>query len=119
MRDTTDSGFTIVELLVVTLIGAMVLGLGAVSLRHYLRTKALQGAHETTVTQLRSAQQRTFSEGYPRAYGLRFPKNGTRWDLVRYDARTATCAVVESHVLTNGVRVSATGTDFPDSAAAT
>ena len=110
-----------VELMAVTLIGAILLGLGAAALRNYTRSKALQGARDATVTQLRTAQQRSVTEGYPRAYGVRFLKGGTRWDLVRYDAAAGTCAVVESHVLSDGVTVSGSGTvtDFPDSAAAT
>jgi prepilin-type N-terminal cleavage/methylation domain-containing protein len=119
MRDKSDSGFTLVEVLAVSLIGAMLLGLGAGALRHYVRAKALNSARETAVTQLRSVQQRTFTEGYPRAYGVRFPKNGARWDVVRYDASTGACTVVESHELSNGVRVAGAGTDFPESAAAT
>lgn len=109
-----------VELMAVTAIGAVLLTLGVVALREYTRGKALQGARDTAVTQLREAQQRTFSEGYPRAYGIRFLQQGTRWDVVRYDATTGTCAVVESHVLGNGVIVSGTSgdTDFPDSTAA-
>lgn len=119
MQHKSDNGFTLVEVLAVSLIGAMLLGLGTGALRHYLRAKALNSARETTVTQLRSAQQRTFTEGYPRAYGVRFLKDGARWDVVRYDASTGVCAVVESHDLTNGVRISGAGTDFPDSPAAT
>lgn len=118
MQGTRESGFTILELMVVTLIGAILLGLGGAALRQYARAKALESAHVTTITQLRSAQQRTLTEGYPRAYGIRFLKNGARWDLVRYDAAAGTCAVVESHQLSNSVVVAAT-TDFPDSAAAT
>lgn len=110
-----------VELLAVMAVGALMLTLGAGALRDYTRGKALQGARDMAVTQLRGAQQRTFSEGYPRAYGIRFLKNGTRWDLVRYDATTGTCAVVESHVLSNGVTIvgAAADTDFPESSAAT
>ncbi|HEX2196251.1 MAG TPA: type II secretion system protein [Actinomycetota bacterium] len=120
MRDTSQSGFTMVELLAVIAIGAILLTLGAAALRDYTRGKALQGARDMTVTQLRTAQQRTFSEGYPRAYGVRFLKDDTRWDLVRYDASTGTCTVVERHVLTDGVEISGvqTETDFPESAAA-
>ena len=117
MQETSERGFTLVELLAVMAIGAMLLGLGAGALRNYTRGKALQGARDMTVTSLRNAQQRTFSEGYPRAYGIRFLKGGTRWDVVRYDASAGTCTVVESNVLTDGVSV-ATGTDFPEGAAA-
>lgn len=121
MRDTTESGFTLVELLAVMAVGTILLTLGAGALRDYTRTKALQGARDVAVTQLSEAQQRTFSEGYPRAYGIRFLPLASRWDVVRYNASTGTCAVVESHSLGNGVRVSGTSgeTDFPDSAAAT
>ncbi|HEX2057475.1 MAG TPA: hypothetical protein VHI71_03820 [Actinomycetota bacterium] len=110
-----------VELLAVMAVGALMLTLGARELRDYTRSKALQGARDMAVTQLRGAQQRTFSEGYPRAYGVRFLKGGTRWDLVRYDAATGTCTVVESHVLSEGVTITgaAADTDFPESSAAT
>ncbi|MDQ4124620.1 MAG: type II secretion system GspH family protein [Actinomycetota bacterium] len=120
MDDNSQSGFTMVELLAVTAIGAILLTLGAGALRDYTRGKALQGARDMAVTQLREAQQRTFSEGYPRAYGLRFLPQGKGWDLVRYDASTGTCSVVSSQVLTDGVRVapSTADTDFPDSPAA-
>lgn len=118
MRENRESGFTIIELMVVAVIGAVLLGLGAVALRQFSRAKALESAHTTTVTQLRAVQQRTFTEGYPRAYGVRYLKNGTRWDVVRFDAAAGTCTVVESHQLTNSVVVAPT-TDFPDSTAAT
>lgn len=118
MNDTSERGFTVVELLAVIAIGAILLTLGAGALRNYTRGKALQGARDMTVTGLRNAQQRTFSEGYPRAYGARFLKNGARWDVVRYNASTGTCTVVEPNLLSDGVTVAST-TDFPDSAAAT
>ena len=118
MYEKREHGFTIIELLVVTVIGAILLGLGGAALRQYTRVKALESAHTTTVTQLRAVQQRTFTEGYPNAYGVRYLKNGTRWDLVRYNASAGTCAVVESHLLTNSVTIAAS-TDFPDSTAAT
>ncbi|HEX2295083.1 MAG TPA: prepilin-type N-terminal cleavage/methylation domain-containing protein [Actinomycetota bacterium] len=120
MQDRSQSGFTIVELLAVIVIGAVLVTLGAGALRDYTRGKALQGARDTTVTQLRELQQRTFSEGYPRAYGIRFLKEDVRWDVVRYDASTGSCSVVESHKLTNGVTISGTPaeTDFPESAVA-
>lgn len=120
MRNTTESGFTLVELLAVIAVSSILLTLGAGALREYTRSKALQGARDVAVTELREAQQRTFSEGYPRAYGIRFLPGAQRWDVVRYNASTATCSVVESHTLTYGVRIGAApGTDFPDSAAAT
>jgi prepilin-type N-terminal cleavage/methylation domain-containing protein len=120
MHRSTERGFTLVELISVIAIGAILLSLGAGALREYTRGKALAGARDMTVTQLRHAQQRTFSEGYPKAYGIRFEKGGTRWDLVRYDASAATCVVVESHTLTNGVTISSasTGTDFSETAGA-
>lgn len=118
MRDRSESGFTLIEVMAVAVIGALLLGLSASALREYSRAKALESARTTTVTQLRAAQQRSSTEGYPRAYGIRFLKNGTRWDVVRYDASTGTCSVVESHDLTNTVIV-APITDFPDSTAAT
>src|SRR3712207_5572238 len=99
MQDTTESGFTVVELMATMFIGAILLTLGAGALRDYTRAKALQGARDMVVTQLRAAQQRTFSEGYPRAYGIRFLPSGKRWDVVRYDAVTGTCSVVESQTL--------------------
>lgn len=119
MRENRESGFTVVELMAVTAIGAILLSLGAAALRDYTRGKALQGARELTVTQLREAQQRTFSEGYPRAYGMRFLPQANRLDVVKYDASTGVCSVVESHTLTSGVRVSPTAakTDFTDTAA--
>ena len=115
--DERESGFTIVELMAVIAIGAVLLTLGAGALRDYTRLKALTGGHETTMTQLRHSQHRTFSEGYPKAYGIRFLEDGNRLDLVRYDASTNTCVVVESHKLTHGVTVSAAATDFLDNGA--
>lgn len=118
MFENRENGFTIIELMVVAVIGAVLLGLGGAALRHYTRAKALESAHTTTVSQLRAVQQRSFTEGYPNAYGVRYLKNGTRWDVVRYNATAGTCAVVESHLLTNSVAI-APSTDFPDSTAAT
>jgi prepilin-type N-terminal cleavage/methylation domain-containing protein len=118
MQNRTESGFTLIELMAVTLIGAILLGLGGLALKQFSRAKALESAHTTTRTQLRAVQQRTFTEGYPRAYGIRYLKGGSSWDLVRYDAAAATCTVVEKHRLPDTVVV-ATSTDFPDSTAAT
>lgn len=118
MRERSEGGFTLIEVMAVAVIGALLLGLSASALREYSRAKALESAHTTTVSMLRSVQQRSSTDGYPRAYGIRFLKNGTRWDVVRYDASTGTCNVVESHDLTNTVIV-APVTDFPSSPAAT
>lgn len=118
MKDPKESGFTVVELMAAMAIGALLLTLSAGALRDYTRGKALAGARDRVVTQLRHAQQRTFAEGYPKAYGVRFLKGGQRWDLVRYDASTGGCAVVESNVFDNTVEIAATGTDFPDGGAA-
>lgn len=118
MRDRNESGFTVIELMTVALIGAILLGLGGMALKQFSRAKALESAHTTMKTQLRAAQQRSFTEGYPRTYGIRFLKGGSTWNLVRYDAAAATCTVVETHRLPDTVVVS-TATDFPDSTAAT
>lgn len=117
--DTRQSGFTVVELMAVMVIGAVLLTLGAFELRDYTRAKALTAARDQTVTQLRNAQQRTFAEGYPRSYGIRFLEGKSSWDVVRWDAVALTCTVVESHSLTNGVTISAAETDFPESPAVT
>lgn len=116
MGERSERGFTLVELMAVMALGVVLLTLSASALRDYSRGKALAGARDMVVTQLRHAQQRTLSEGYPRAYGIRFLEGRQSWDLVRYDASTDTCVVVEQHTLAGALTISP-DTAFPDSTA--
>ena len=64
-----DSGFTVVEVLAVSLIVIALLSLSAAAVRHYWRVRSLQGAQAEVISQLRQAQQRSASEGIPSSTG--------------------------------------------------
>lgn len=110
-----ESGFTLVELMMVLVLTTLLLGIGATALRHYWRVRALNGARDTVVTQMRFAQQRSFSESFPTVYGVRFQKGSGNWSLVRYNDTAGTCVVV-SHMSFDGVVISSlpSDTDFPE-----
>lgn len=111
-----ESGFTLVELLMVLALTTLLLTIGAGAVRHFWRVRALTGARDSVATQMRLAQQRSFSESFPTVYGLRFEEGTDRWSLVRYNDTTGACTVVSSWKL-DAVTIGAT-TDFPEGAAA-
>lgn len=106
-----QDGFTVIEVLAVSLIAITLLGLGAQAAQHYWRLRALQGARSETITELRQIQQRSESESHPVVYGARFrpgsgPGGSSEIGVVRYDYAAGTCTQISTKSLSAGVYVS-------------
>ena len=67
-----ESGFTLIEVLVVILITSILLTLSAFAVRHYWFSKSLDSAVEQTVSELRQVQQQTVAESHPLVFGAWF-----------------------------------------------
>lgn len=106
-----QSGFSLIELLMVMSITAVLLTLGAFAVRHFWWVRSLQGAQDEVISQLRRQQQQSVAESHPRIYGARFPGggNGTTWGLLRVRLATATtpatCVEYETRSFDGGVRL--------------
>jgi prepilin-type N-terminal cleavage/methylation domain-containing protein len=119
MRD--QNGFTLVELMVVIVIGAVLLTLGASALRRYWFTQALEGSADALVSQMRQVQQRTDSESAPLVYGVRLEEGTSAWAVVKYDPKSATttdddeCTQLSTYEFSDGIRITAASFDSPPS----
>ncbi len=110
-----EEGFTLIELLVAMSLAALLMTLGAFSLRQYWLVRSLKGAGGEVTAQLRSLQQRAASESSPLIFGASFlPGTGT-WSTFRYDLgdnrsdpADDTCLVQGNQTLTTGVTVLST-----------
>lgn len=105
-----ERGFTLVELMFIMALVAILMTLGAFSIRQFWFQRSLIGAHDQITTQLRVLQAQAVSEGVStRYYGAWFdPSNATyrfRWGTVRYDAVANTCTRLGNFVLDAGVEV--------------
>lgn len=108
-----ERGFTLIELLAGMLLAAIIMGLGATSLRGYWLRQGLVRSSGEIATEMRGAQQRAMAESHPLVYGLRFEAEseaGARtWSIVRFDPRGATntekCTKLEEHEFPAGVNV--------------
>ena len=110
-----SAGFTVVELAVVVALTTVMVSLGAVAARRFFQTRALQGAQDQVVAQMRESQQRSIAESYPIVYGLRFLKGTGNYGVVRYNAANQSCQVVNSQTFDGGIQVvNDAETDFPD-----
>ena len=109
-----EAGFTIMELMVVMLIGSILVTLGAFAVRQFWQKRSLQGAQDQVAVQMRQVQQRSMAETYPIVYGIRFQKGTSNWGVVRYNASTLACQAVNNLKMGDGVQFQAAGTDFPD-----
>lgn len=104
-----QSGFTLIEVLVVISLSAILMTLGVAAMRHYWFVNALDSSTDEVVTQLRNAQQRVGSESHPVVYGLRFRPATTEWGVVQYDPRKAAnqCTAEATQDLEAGVEFEA------------
>lgn len=106
-----EDGFTLSELLVAMLIMSMVLGLGAYSLRRYWQTRALHGAVDELVSELRSEQQDASTATHPWVFGAWFQAGTPRWGVVKANSLTGACQVVSRRTLGTGVQISTAAFD--------
>lgn len=116
-----------IELLVAMALSAILLSLGAASVRHFWMVQALEGAVDEVSSQLKRAQSRSVSESRF-VYGAWFERGSSQWRLVRFDAADATttaddtCTAESPTALATGmfstsvrISVDSAATTFPDS----
>lgn len=109
-EERSESGFTLIEVLVAMALLAVVLTLAVGALRHFWLVRALTNSKDTLITQLRSTQQGAVSESFPVVYGVRFDVGTDTWYEVRYDPGNPgsgddTCSVEEKNTLAAGVKI--------------
>ena len=105
-----EGGFTLLEVLIASVLMGIVLTLSVGALRHFWLVRALSGGTESVVTQLRSTQENAVSESYPVVYGVRFDVGTRNWYVLRYDPMNAgagddTCTITERYSLESGVEI--------------
>ncbi|MDQ3879029.1 MAG: type II secretion system GspH family protein [Actinomycetota bacterium] len=110
-----ESGFSMLELMIAIVIGAVMMSVAVLGTKSYFQVRALQGGQDQVVSQMRNAQQRAMSESYPNVYGVRFQTGTNKWSVVKVNAAAATptCTVVYSYTFEGGTTVDALGTTFP------
>ena len=101
-----DDGFTLLELLVVTLLIAVVTTLGATAVNRYWKVRALEGGADEVVTELRGLQQDASSQSHPWVTGAYFRAGTNRWGVVRGNIKTGACTVSARRTFPAGVTVS-------------
>lgn len=106
-----DDGFTLIELLVACMVMALVLGLGAASIRRYWQTRALHGSVDEVVSELRAEQQDASTASHPWVYGAWFKAGTSRWGIVRANSLTGVCQVLSRRTFSTGVTVSSASFD--------
>ncbi len=84
-----ESGFTLIEVLVVILISSILLTLSATAVRRYWFASAIESSAEEIVAELRSVQQRTIAASHPMVYGAWFREGpaSDQWGVLRYDPK--------------------------------
>lgn len=115
-----ESGFTLVELLVVVGMTAVLLTLSASAIRHYWFRQSLDGAAEQVVNDLRNLQQETIAESHPVVFGAWFrtgTPSGGQYGILKFDPKDVSissddvCTLVDSPQ-TFGNMVSITAVNF-------
>ncbi len=114
-----EGGFTMLELIIAIVIASVMMSVAVLATKRYMQVRALQGAQDQVVAQMRSAQQRAMSESYPNIYGVRFQTGTNNWSVVKVVATTGVCSVVYSYTFDGGTTVASVGTSFPSYPAAT
>lgn len=102
-----ENGFTLSELLVVTLIIGIALTLGAPAFSRYWKVRSLNAAVDEVATELRGDQQDATSQSHPWVWGAWFKQGTPRWGIVRGNANTGACEVRDRRSFPAGVTVSA------------
>lgn len=106
-----QEGFTLIEAMVVLGLAAVLVTLGAGSLRNYWLTQSLYGARDEAITQLRSLQEQAVSTSFPKVYGARFRPGSSVWSLLEYNSSGPSgtqCVEVDTVTFGTGVRPTST-----------
>jgi prepilin-type N-terminal cleavage/methylation domain-containing protein len=112
-----EGGFSLIELLVATVLLGIMLTLGAYALKTFWLRRALDGSTKEVTAQLRQLQQRAVAENHPLIYGARFTENAGTYTLLKYNPSDTTpplCEELNTLTLEDGVAVAA-GTYFTSS----
>ncbi len=107
-RAAAQHGFTLLEVLVVSVITSIVLSLSAIAVRHFWFVQALESSTDGVTTQMRQAQQQSESESHPLVYGVWFIDQSSRWGTLQYDPDSAAplkCAEIGKREFATNVRV--------------
>lgn len=100
-----QDGFTLTELLVACLVLSIALTLGATAFGHYTKVRALAGAVDQVVTELRGEQQDASTQTHPWVWGAWFKQNTSEWGTIRANAVTGACEVKSRRTFNAGVTV--------------
>jgi prepilin-type N-terminal cleavage/methylation domain-containing protein len=100
-----QDGFTLTELMVACLVLGIALTLGATAFGHYAKVRALAGAADQVVTELRGAQQDASTQTHPWVSGAWFRQSTSEWGTVRANAVTGSCEVKSRRTFAAGVTV--------------
>lgn len=108
-RARAEDGFTLLEVLTVTVLAGILFTLGAFAFRHYWFVQSLHGSQGEIVTQLRQLHERTVSETHPLVFGARFRPGSPQWGIVKYDptAASSPCTEIATRRLDSDVEISA------------
>lgn len=101
-RRSSDSGFTLIEMLVAMAIFSIVAVTAVMGLRSYQRSQELAGTAHGVVSALRNVAERAQSEG--RTYCVRFATSASSWSVWRYSCDstyTTSNGTPAKQVLTN------------------
>jgi prepilin-type N-terminal cleavage/methylation domain-containing protein len=101
-----DSGFTMIELIVVMSVASTLMALAVFGFTNYQRTAEHQGTQEQLTSQLRNLSQRAISEG--RTYCIALASDSVSYDIWRGSCGTGTH--VQGPLLTQDSRVTISAT---------
>ena len=106
-----QTGFTLIEVLVVLAITSTLLTLGAAAVRHYWFQNAIEGAAEEVQSELRLLQQKTVADSHPMVYGAWF-KTGSgsdQWGVLKFDPKDTSTSSDDECTQLGGPRKFGTG----------
>jgi type II secretion system protein H len=98
-----ESGFTLIELMVVMVIAGALLAIGVFSFANYQKTSEQRGTAREVVSQLRNASERAISEG--RTYCIDIAPDGLTTKTYRYACDGAPTSVLSGTSKTQSSKV--------------